>query len=91
MPSIARAFLAAGARNVVGTLWEVDDDAIAPLFHRVHVELRKGATPSAALRTAQIALAHDPDPRLRHPATWAPVEVLGYSNEQTTSGEKRSN
>jgi CHAT domain-containing protein len=85
MPSIARAFLAAGARSVVGTLWEVDDDTVAPLFHRLHVELHNGASPSAALRTAQIALAHDPDPRFSHPASWAPVELLGYSSEQTTS------
>jgi len=88
MPSIARAFLAAGARSVVGTLWEVDDDTVAPLFHRMHVELHNGANPSAALRTAQITLAHDPDPRLSHPATWAPVELLGYSNEQTISRTK---
>ena len=81
MPSIARAFLAAGARNVIGTLWEIDDDAAAPLFHRIHRELRAGSSASDALRNAQIALAHDADPRLRHPATWASVELLGYSNE----------
>jgi CHAT domain-containing protein len=73
---------------VVGTLWEVDDDTVAPLFHRLHVELHNGASPSAALRTAQIALAHDPDTRLSHPASWAPVELLGYSTEQTTSRKK---
>jgi CHAT domain-containing protein len=82
MPSIARAFLAAGARGVIGTLWEVDDDAAAPLFRRLHLELRNGATPSAALRTAQIELAHGTDPRLSHPASWAPVELLGYSTNR---------
>lgn len=91
MPSIARAFLAAGARSVVGTLWEVDDDAVAPLFHKMHVELHSGASSSSALRTAQIALAHDPDPRLRHPSSWAPVELLGYSSEQTTTAKKGAN
>jgi CHAT domain-containing protein len=81
MPSIARAFLAAGARGVIGTLWEVDDVTVAPLFRRVHIELCNGASPSAALRTAQISAAHDPDPNVRHPATWAPIELLGYSNQ----------
>jgi CHAT domain-containing protein len=90
MPSIARAFLAAGARSVVGTLWEVDDDTVAPLFRRMHRQLHDGANASAALRTAQISLAHDSDPRLRHPSTWAPVELLGYSSEQLKSGKKRS-
>jgi CHAT domain-containing protein len=90
MPSIARAFLAAGARNVVGTLWEVDDDTVAPLFRRLHRELRAGATPSDALRTAQLALVHDSDARLSHPATWAPIELLGYSNETKASENHRS-
>jgi CHAT domain-containing protein len=86
MPSIARAFLAAGARGVVGTLWDVDDDTVAPLFRRLHHELRGGADIRTALRNAQIALKHDPDPRLRHPSTWAPIELLGYSNEQRPLG-----
>jgi CHAT domain-containing protein/tetratricopeptide (TPR) repeat protein len=90
MPSIARAFLSAGARNVVGTLWEVDDDAVAPLFQRMHAELRAGSAPSAALRTAQTALAHSPDARLRHPATWSPVEILSNANEEEPSNRKRN-
>jgi len=77
MPSMARAFLAAGARGVIGTLWEIDDERSAKLFRRVHEELRSGARASAALRTAQTALAHDSDARLNHPSTWAPVELLG--------------
>ena len=90
MPSIARAFLSAGARNVVGTLWEVDDDAIAPLFQRMHAELCAGADPSAALRTAQVALAHCGDSRLSHPGTWAPVEILSNANEQQPANRTRS-
>jgi CHAT domain-containing protein len=78
MPSVARAFLAAGARGVIGTLWEIDDERSATLFRRLHKELRSGATASAALRTAQIALAHDSDAHLNHPSTWAPVELLGH-------------
>lgn len=90
MPSMARAFLAAGARSVVGTLWEVDDDTAPPLFAHIHRDLRHGVDISVALRNAQMAFAHSPDPRLRHPSTWAPVEVLGYSNEQRPPSERRS-
>jgi CHAT domain-containing protein len=77
MPSVARAFLAAGARGVIGTLWDVDDDSAIPLFRRFHQELRSGKRASSALRAAQIALVHSEDARLRHPSTWAPVELLG--------------
>lgn len=80
MPSVARAFLAAGARGVIGTLWEVDDDVAAHIFRRLHQELRAGNTPADALRDAQLALLRSADARLQHPASWAPVEILGHFN-----------
>lgn len=76
MSSLSRAFLAAGARGVVGTLWEVEDDVSAPLFRRFHEDLRAGLEPAEALRAAQIDALRSPEPRLAHPATWAPVELL---------------
>jgi tetratricopeptide (TPR) repeat protein len=76
MSSLSRAFLVAGARGVVGTLWEIDDDVSARLFRGFHAHLRAGMRPAEALRAAQIDALHSPDPRLRHPATWSPVELL---------------
>jgi CHAT domain-containing protein len=77
MPSVARAFLAAGARGVVGTLWEINDDIAARLFRRVHEQILAGHTATAALRNAQVEMIRDADARLRHPSSWAPVEILG--------------
>jgi len=76
MSSLARAFLLAGARGVVGTLWEIDDDVSAQLFLRFHQSLRAGASPARSLRDAQLVLLRSPDVRLSHPATWSPVEVV---------------
>jgi CHAT domain-containing protein/tetratricopeptide (TPR) repeat protein len=76
MSSLSRSFLVAGARGVVGTLWEIDDDVSASLFLRVHEHLRAGLAPADALRAAQIDMLHSPDPRLSHLATWAPAELL---------------
>jgi CHAT domain-containing protein len=76
MPTLARAFLTAGARAVVGTQWEVDDDLTTPLFLHFHQELRAGQAPARALRSAQIAMLQTPDPRFRHPAAWSAVAVL---------------
>ncbi|HEX2062531.1 MAG TPA: CHAT domain-containing protein, partial [Thermoanaerobaculia bacterium] len=76
MSSLSRAFLTAGARGVVGTLWEIDDDVSARVFLRFHEHLRTGMTPARALRAAQIDFRHSTDPRLGHPATWAPVALL---------------
>lgn len=76
MSSLSRAFLTAGARGVVGTLWEIDDDVSARVFLRFHEHLRTGMTPARALRAAQIDFRHSTDPRMQHPATWAPVALL---------------
>jgi len=76
MSSLARAFLLAGARAVAGSLWEIDDDVAAALFLRFHEHLQAGESPACAVRNAQIEMIHASDPRLRHPATWAPVELL---------------
>jgi CHAT domain-containing protein len=76
MPSVSRAFLGAGARAVVGTLWEVDDDLASELFLRFHERLRAGEVPASALRDAQIAMLQTSDPRRSHPSSWSAVEVL---------------
>jgi CHAT domain-containing protein/tetratricopeptide (TPR) repeat protein len=77
MSSLAKSFLTAGARGVVGTLWEIDDDVSAPLFTRFHEALRAGVSPVHSLRDAQLDTLHSPDTRIAHPATWSPVELLG--------------
>lgn len=76
MSSLSRAFLLAGARAVVGTLWEVEDDVASSLFLRFQENLRADPRPARALRDAQRALLHSSDPRLTHPAAWAPAELL---------------
>jgi tetratricopeptide (TPR) repeat protein/CHAT domain-containing protein len=53
--SIASGFLCAGARNVVSTLWAVDDLATA-LFCVLYYEEKKDNSRSEALRTAQFKL-----------------------------------
>ncbi|MEZ5063707.1 MAG: CHAT domain-containing tetratricopeptide repeat protein [bacterium] len=54
---LPRAFLVAGARSVVSSLWDVDDAAAAHFMERFYHELRTGAPRDVALRTARLALA----------------------------------
>lgn len=85
MASLARSFLTAGARAVVGTLWEIDDADAAPLFRQFHAHLRAGALPARALRSAQLTMLRSSDPRLRHPATWSVAGCLAIHEERRTS------
>jgi CHAT domain-containing protein len=55
MQSLARAFLHAGARSVVGSLWDVDDLGTRRLVEGFYQALTRGASVGEALGTAQRA------------------------------------
>lgn len=72
------AFLVAGARHVVATLWDVDDAASSAFSLAFHSALAAGRSPSAAVRSAQRTLREDV--RWAHPAHWAGWQVWGPRN-----------
>lgn len=75
MLSLARAFMYAGARSVVGSQWDVDDRSSARLMARFYGALSQRKSVAAALRAAQISLA-GPDPYATA-AQWAGFVVSG--------------
>jgi CHAT domain-containing protein len=70
----SRAFLSAGTRALLVSLWPVDDESTAQLMVRFYEELRKGAT-HRALRTAQLEVLQNV--RFSHPFFWAPFDLIG--------------
>lgn len=70
---LCRGFLTAGARNLLVSLWRVDDAATAELMAAFYRGLAAGEGIAASLRAAQLAaLARQP-----HPYFWAPFVVIG--------------
>ncbi|MFF1360777.1 CHAT domain-containing protein [Streptomyces sp. NPDC058297] len=58
--SLATAFLVAGARSVLGSLWPVPDEATSLLMYMTHHFMRRdGLSPGQALRTAQSWMLDD--------------------------------
>lgn len=58
--SLATAFLVAGARSVLGSLWPVPDDATSLLMYMTHHYLKEQRqTPGQALRSAQLWMIND--------------------------------
>jgi CHAT domain-containing protein/tetratricopeptide (TPR) repeat protein len=72
---LPRAFLYAGARAVLYSLWRIDDVATQRLMARFYTSLRAagGRGRAAALRTAQLAEL-TPD---SHPFLWAGLTLVG--------------
>jgi CHAT domain-containing protein len=71
---LAWGFLLAGARHVIGGMWDVPDRSTADLMDRLYAAVEKGSAPAEALRTAQLALARSRGP-WRTPYYWAAFNV----------------
>jgi CHAT domain-containing protein/Tfp pilus assembly protein PilF len=70
----AWAFLAAGARNVVASLWDVNDESTADFMKSLYQELRRGQAPAAALRDVKLRFVHSQTNRGK-PYYWAPFQL----------------
>lgn len=76
MVTLAGAFLHAGARSVIASLWRVDDEATAQLMKLFYEELFKNRKPPGqALRAAQLRMASVP--RWSSPYYWAGFQLQG--------------
>ena len=73
--SLARAFMEAGAHNVVMSLWKTDDEASLEFMKVFYQNLAKTGSPARALREARRAFFDSPIPAYRHPYFWAPFVV----------------
>lgn len=85
-----RAFLHAGAASVIAPLWDIADEPTVRLVEEFYRHYRRGATKSAALRSAQLQLLEDlrarkvsvstpagPMTLPAHPSLWAGFILQG--------------
>lgn len=77
MIGLTRAFLYAGARSVVVSLWKVDDLATSRFMQKFYKHLREGADIPSALRQAKLDMLGSGIPAYRNPYFWAPFVVTG--------------
>ena len=76
MHGLTRGFMYAGARRVIASLWNVDDEATAALMARFYEGvLKEGQTPSQALRAAQLWMRRQT--AWKSPFYWAGFVVQG--------------
>ena len=70
---VSRAFLEGGTRNVLVTLWPVEDAAAKDFALAFHERLRRGEAPSSAARGARLELRDAG----RAPVDWAAFRLSG--------------
>ncbi|XP_029183805.2 tetratricopeptide repeat protein 28-like [Acropora millepora] len=72
---IARAFLAAGARSVLVTLWAIDDEATMVFMKSFYQHLKEGKTASAAIHQSMKSFRESEEFwEMRY---WAPFQLIG--------------
>ncbi|MGH2542629.1 MAG: CHAT domain-containing protein, partial [Ardenticatenaceae bacterium] len=74
---LARGFLAAGARSVLVSLWQLEDNCALALMRRFYEKLADGAPKAGALRSAQLSWLQEADGRFRHPFYWGGLQLVG--------------
>ena len=72
---IARAFLAAGARSVLASLWAIDDEATLEFMRRFYQNLLEGRRASESLNQAMKCLRESYN--YRDVKYWAPFVLIG--------------
>ena len=80
--TLAQAFLYAGARNVVATLWRVADESAADFAAHFYAALPPLGAADALAQAQRRMLA---DPRYRAPYFWASYQVSGSGKAITAS------
>ena len=72
---IARAFLAAGARSVLASLWAIEDEATMVFMKSFYQHLMEGKTASAAVQQSMNFLRESE--QFSETRCWAPFQLIG--------------
>jgi CHAT domain-containing protein len=82
---LTQAFIEAGARSVIVSLWPVSDRSTARLMVRLYRGLEDGLDPPTALREAKLSLLHDAS--TAHPYFWSGFVVVGSTEVSEIGNE----
>ena len=74
---LGQAFLAAGAKSLIMSLWPVEDTVTNAFMQHFYLGLMDGKTRAEALRTAQCYLLHHQSTMYAHPYFWAAFRLVG--------------
>jgi CHAT domain-containing protein/tetratricopeptide (TPR) repeat protein len=76
---LPHAFLAAGAKSVIVSLWKVEDRATAQYMADFYAKVHAGVSPEDAMLSVRQARIKAKGPN-SHPSSWAPFILVGSSH-----------
>jgi len=75
---LSRAFLSAGAKSIISSMWEIDDQSSSEITISFYKYLKKGESKSNALRLAKLDYIKNVETdRAKHPYYWAGLVAIG--------------
>lgn len=75
--SLGRAFMAAGSRSVMMSLWAANDASTSLIIQQFYQYVTNGMSKQKALRQAKLDYLNQADPLTAHPFFWANLVVVG--------------
>jgi CHAT domain-containing protein len=87
--TLSRAFLLAGARTVVSTLWQIDDSSSLYLMKRFYAYLSENRSAASALTAAKRDLLRTFGPNTP-PYLWAGFTIEGAAGRPISSGRRNN-
>ncbi len=82
---LSRAFLQAGASNVVSSLWSASERGSAQILSTLFTQMKKGQSPTRALQEAKYQYLNQATPSLSHPFYWANYILIGSIDQNASS------
>jgi len=80
--SLTRAFLLAGSRSVLATLWKVDDRSTVELMEGFYNRLdQSGSANDQAFALVQVQREMKKSMKYKHPFYWASFVLVGQQNQ----------
>jgi CHAT domain-containing protein len=88
--NLTRAFLMAGARTVISTLWQIDDSSSLFLMKRFYAHMSKSESAASALTAAKRDMLQTFGPKAL-PYQWAAFTIEGAGGLPTSFRNERDN
>jgi len=89
--SLARAFMYAGCKSIIMTLWSVEDESSSILMENFYNFLSKGYSKAKALQLAKVEYLKNNPPSKTHPYFWAGFIPVGDQDPVEKNSESKIN